>query len=404
MDQHPDYRPNPKRAVYVHGTIDQGLLDKLTPRILVLLAESRAPITVYIDSRGGIPFYVDSVLRLLRSPDQDGSPPCRVITVVTSRAASAAADMLSAGDYAIAYPETTILYHGVRTPVGSPVTAEYAAYLTESMKLDNDRFAMALATKSHMRFAFRYVALKSGFEDYRTQEHSPDLGDFESFLGLVREKMSPLGLKVITRARERYDRYDRVFESVLRRAARRATFKNPKRQAEMESAILHGIVDYELHANREADWSYTSGGLAQVTDDFLLMREYLSNYESQQLKSICDSYGKFILTKEQEEGLSQLPKEDQEKERRATVKVEMRPIWVFFVALCHALQEIEDWILTATDAFWLGLIDEVVGEDLPTVRVTVESQPKQLAHPGMLANLASNESNNPPKEEESVAP
>jgi hypothetical protein len=38
----------------------------------------------------------------------------------------------------------------------------------------------------------------------------------------------------------------------------------------------------------------------------------------------------------------------------------IEPIWMFFVALCHALQE-DDNEITANDAFWFGLVDEVWG-------------------------------------------
>jgi len=47
---------------------------------------------------------------------------------------------------------------------------------------------------------------------------------------------------------------------------------------------------------------------------------------------------------------------------------------MFFGALCHALQE-EENPMTALDAFWLGLIDEVIGEDLPTERKMFERRP-----------------------------
>jgi hypothetical protein len=46
----------------------------------------------------------------------------------------------------------------------------------------------------------------------------------------------------------------------------------------------------------------------------------------------------------------------------------------FFVALCHALQEGENE-LTAIDAYWLGLVDEVVGENLWTIRIMEEFTP-----------------------------
>ena len=50
-------------------------------------------------------------------------------------------------------------------------------------------------------------------------------------------------------------------------------------------------------------------------------------------------------------------------------------LWSFFVALCHALQEGENE-LTATDAFWLGLIDEVMGvKELSGFREIMEYEP-----------------------------
>lgn len=39
--------------------------------------------------------------------------------------------------------------------------------------------------------------------------------------------------------------------------------------------------------------------------------------------------------------------------------------------MCHALQEGENE-LSATDAYWLGLVDEVVGEELWNLRLLYE--------------------------------
>ena len=46
----------------------------------------------------------------------------------------------------------------------------------------------------------------------------------------------------------------------------------------------------------------------------------------------------------------------------ATIAGLLQPLSSFFAALCHALQQGENE-LTAEDAYWLGLIDEVVGKD-----------------------------------------
>lgn len=48
------------------------------------------------------------------------------------------------------------------------------------------------------------------------------------------------------------------------------------------------------------------------------------------------------------------------------------PLLAFFGALCHALQEGENQ-LNATDAYWLGLVDEVIGvRELMSLRMIEE--------------------------------
>src|ERR1700744_1629942 len=108
-----NYRENPNRAVYVTGKIDQDLVDKITPRINELRLESADPITVYIDSVGGQILLAETIRQHIIAPNPDGKR-CRLITVVTSRAASAAADFFALGDYAIIYPYGDLVYHGSR--------------------------------------------------------------------------------------------------------------------------------------------------------------------------------------------------------------------------------------------------------------------------------------------------
>src|SRR5436853_1159698 len=96
------YRENPARSVYITGPIDQSLLDRLTPKINQLrFSDKAAPVTVYIDSPGGSVAIAETVRNLIKAPNPDGHS-CRLITVVTGTAASAAADLLALGDYAIA--------------------------------------------------------------------------------------------------------------------------------------------------------------------------------------------------------------------------------------------------------------------------------------------------------------
>ena len=368
---HKDFRANPDRCIHVQGRIDQQLIERLAPRIIRLQNDSREPITVYIDSPGGITLHAEILLRLLQATDQNFSAACRLITVVTSRAASAAADLLCSGAYAIAFAGATIFFHGVRTLSDDPLTVEVASGISQSLRLSNDRYAMALADRSYWRLIFRYVFLRPKFEEYRNRNGK--LIDLECFVGLISEKLSAQAMELIKQAKQRYERYETLVERVVARAGRFKGFKSPKRPADFEAAVLKGIIDFEVSINKEKSWNFSDKGLAQLSDDFILLREYLTNYESAQMLTQCRRWSSFFLSAADNTELETIPEDKREEWKIERIKPLIRPIWLFFVALCHALQEAE-YELTALDAYWLGLIDEVVGAgDLATMRMMVEA-------------------------------
>jgi len=368
--RNPDCRPNAERAVYVQGFIDQQMVDRLTPAIISLQSQNRDPITVYIDSPGGAVSSMETLLKLLTVSNQDFAPACRLITVVTSRAASAAADMLSSGDYAIAFPQSTVLYHGIRTSQERPLTVEVTSLLSQMLRLANDNYAMELARKIEFRFMFRFITTKAQFDEVRAKHQPKQMTDLECFLDLISEKLSEPAKKVLQQAKERYERYDDLLNSVLRRSER---ISGNKRIAEIEAVRIKAIVDYEVRKNRKnKDWSFQYAGLTRLTDDFFLLNEHLSSFQSERLKTLCVKWSGFLLSQDQSNEIARLP-EDQRNDRTVgMVRPVLQPVWSFFVALCHALQEGEN-DLTARDAFWLGLIDEVMGvADLPAFRFIAE--------------------------------
>ena len=377
-----DYRPNPNRAVYVQGQINQALVDRLTPKILKLQHESRDPISVYIDSQGGSTLLTDTIRRLLTTSNQDNAPPCRIITVVTSRAASAAADLLSAGDYAVAYQEATIFYHGVRVPYDvsvedRPLTFERATDLAEYLRWRNDLYAMTLAKRSVWRFVFRFALMKRQFDDYRARVSKPTLADEACFVEILLEKLSPSAHQALKQARKRYDRYEDVVDQVLRKAKKNRNFVSPKRHADFEAVVLKAVIDAVASRNKQADWTFRDAGLSQLSDDFLLLLEYLASYDSEDLKYVCKRFGLSFLTPAQTSELDTIQDPNEQEEKRLEIlKPIIRPIWLLFVALCHSLQEGESNKLTASDAAWLGLIDEVIGLTEPeSLRSIVEWEP-----------------------------
>ena len=149
-----DYRENFARSLFLTGKITQEAAYALNPRIKELRAASGDPITLYIDSPGGSSAVAEGIRFLIKAPDQDGRR-CRLITVVIGTAASAAADLLALGDYAIAEPQADILYHGSRQAFEQLLTFEGATSVAANLQEANERLALRLARSSFRRIIWR---------------------------------------------------------------------------------------------------------------------------------------------------------------------------------------------------------------------------------------------------------
>jgi len=145
--------------------------------------------------------------------------------------------------------------------------------------------------------------------------------------------------------------------------------------------MLKIMIDFELANNTDPAWTFVREGTGQLRDDFMLFHEYLGHNQSGHLDDLCRTWGAFVLTDQDNQQILTLPEPEREEARLAKLRPEFLPLWLFFVALCHALQEGEN-DLTALDAFWLGLIDEVVGQpDLPILRLVSEFKPDPAQQP-----------------------
>jgi ATP-dependent protease ClpP protease subunit len=378
------FRPNPARSIYVQGRIDESLVDRLTPQILNLQYQSREPITAYIDSNGGDPTQMFHLLRLIKAPNQDYEASCRLITVVVTRAYSAAADLLAFGDYTLAYPGSQILFHGGRFSNVSGLTAERSSFFAQYLRLANENSALDLAKEVEFRFMFRFISSLSEFDSIRQQEVAPDMTDLDCFLSHISQHISSSAKKILEKAKKRYSRYDELVKKVLQAKKRITVNKTP---AQWESVELRAIIDFEIRQNqKDPNWTFRLSGLEQLTDDFLLFRSYQDISQSERYKRICARYGVFLVSEEEAEELNQIADENEYLEswtKRAGPT--LRPIWSFFVALCYTLQQGDDEFLNAQDAYWLGLIDEVIGDDsllhMRTIRERQQAAAQAVPHP-----------------------
>jgi len=149
---------------------------------------------------------------------------------------------------------------------------------------------------------------------------------------------------------------------------------------EVEADVLRLILEYELEKNKGRNWSLTSGGLAKAVGDFVMFNDFgFGSHRRFLQKFVSKRWRNFVSEEERQILEEEFRKNDQKL--LAQMESRMEPLWHFVYSLCKRLQQSEN-PLTATDAYWLGIVDEVLGTRFPCVRELVENAPENSPQPG----------------------
>lgn len=363
------------------GKIDSQQVYRLTPTILRLRCESSDPITVEIDSLGGEIRSAEAIRGLLQTADQSGQT-VRIITVARNVAASAAADLLALGNYAIAYKGCTVHYHGSRQAVDD-LTSERAASLAQNLEQTNAAYALRLARTAFGRAVFLYGNLTPEFEKFRQMM----LKDESAKTGAAPREISPLecfAYGLFQRLSDANELLPRKAFVQHQKALALVSYVLPKLPqgfeklppSQAEAAILREVLAFEVENAKSPSWSLSGGGMDQTTQDFTHLLDYLTGEHRGYVDRLLLEFGP-LLVSDQQLAEFQANESKPEKEKIAWLEKNVRPVleplWYFTVCLCRLLQRGEN-SLPAEDAYWLGIVDEVVGSKLPNLRLLLESQ------------------------------
>ena len=360
--QDKDYRENFARSIFLSGKITQETAYELAPRIKELRAASGDPITLYIDSPGGSAAIAEGIRFLIKAPDQDGRR-CRLITVVTGKAASAAADLLALGDYAIAEPQADILYHGSRQALDQVLTFEGASSVVANLQEANERLALRLARSSFRRIIWRVVQLKDAIEKFRSEP-----GGLEELVKALTAKFSAANAALLAEAIARQKVLQEVkasADSYLKR------LKNLDQSTDklLEPELLRAIVNYRSRLHKDDDWLLSRTGMQEVMSDFNLIHDYAS--QTKDMDALLEVYGSLFLMPAQSAEFKGKSKEEQKAFLESHASGKLDVLWYFIVSLWRLLQT-KDYQLTPEEAYWLGVVDEVTGSGLQSDREMIE--------------------------------
>lgn len=360
------YREDFSKAIFVTGSIDDSLVRELAPKIIELRSSNKDPITVYINSNGGFPAAGDAILSALKAPDADGRI-TNIVTVVTGYANSTAADLLIYGDYAIAYPDASIHCHGARIYTNEEeLTMERARVTGASLWKLNETIALHLYKHVIHRLIFVYLNLKPQFDAIR-QSH-PGKDDVECFAQtlLSQPNISYDALKVMNKALEHYRKIQKVSDYVWKRV----NLKGAKLYL-IHAKILREIINFHLIGKRNSTFSLP---IDDISEHLNLIKEYVTGEYTNFVNPLIRRWGKFFLIDEEPAVYEKLPEDKKFDWLSTKTKPRVQPLLYFAFSLCRLLQEQENR-LTAIDAYWLGIVDEVMGSEFPCLRSIAENPP-----------------------------
>ena len=367
----PQYRAKPERGIFITGPMTDALLAQVGPQILELRKTPSEPISVFINSPGGSIRVLDILDGLLRCPDADGRA-TRIITTALGDSNSAAATLLTLGDYAIAYPHSRMHFHGSRLPIVEELTAEAASDRAGWLTSLNRNIAMRLAKVVLKRLALRYISLKPEFEAAQQRLQQKARHPIGCFVDCLKQRISPTGDVLLDRAIGHMRRLAQISDTLGK-----AGLKDEDGRLLADAKVFRAILNFEIREHRHQDWCLDEFGMQEVLADYFLLRDYIFGEHVWHLESVIERYGPSFLDEEKFADFTarhSSSAEDARRWLRPLVEADVREFWYFTVCLCRLMQEGEN-PLGASDAYWLGVVDEVLDTEMRGARHLVESDP-----------------------------
>ena len=318
------------------------MVEVLAPKIIRLRSESNQPITVYIESPGGVVASYQTIVDLLFSPDLDGQI-CRVITVGVGYVASAAAALLCRGDYVLCYPNCVIHCHGTRIR-GVEVTKERAEAISGGLLQLNRGMAGSFLQKASELLPWLHCF-------YREQK-------FEDLSDLIGKNLSPKNKSIIDETCEKVNYFDEL-DAYLH--------AEKKGQNLGDVELLQHIFNFVIAKSSDK----SNDEILSLTREFL----WLTKEEEHGFGSKSDMYSTLELICSDQALQSSAEENDPEKARkilREDAFASYFRLWKMAFFTGWRLVEGENE-LTSRDAYWLGLVDEIIGTNLQNRRLLVES-------------------------------
>jgi len=359
-------RPDPARMVKVTGPLTMAAAGRVAAAVRQLAQSSAAPITLHIRSGGGevAAFYqLAGEFDTLRCQGKK----CRVFTLA-HEARSAAAYLLLAGHRAYALPHTKVGLHGTRGALpknGKLVSRETALAIAMHLDRENRTVARILSKHLILRLAARRRELLASSAPPPGKTPRDQMENFT--LSLAAQLDSKQAQRLLHQSFERLKLIFALSPLFLHQPHP----SGPRTLAAREVKIFQAALAYEFADNRGTKWRLGPTAGAELLMDYLLAKDFLPGDHLKLVRRLARRFGRDFLSKSAIAQYERLQCQSPSRAEKFLINAALPDalgLWYFTLTLCHRLLA-GDLTFSAQDAYWLGLVDEV----LPAEPLTVPS-------------------------------
>ena len=357
--------PDPYRAVKVQGNMTKNAALSMQTEIAKLMKISDEPITLYINSKGGSVHSLDIFEKLFCSTNSAGDPQ-QFITVADGPVRSTAAFLLVLGHYAYATSDKGIVFHGARyqtIETLKSIKKQDAMAMAMHLDVENRRIAGTMAAAISHRVALlflNYWGKGASFKGHSTLTPATQLGNFVGYIcgHLASDKCKSL----IRRAHQSAMSFYETAHAIQSFEAMNANCS----QAIIEAEIFRKLILETVQNRANEATSIDEATAPDLMFDYLFTRGLLLTKPHPVLSKLVSISGQYFLSERERATYKQLggiKRKDADQFLCFTTGPRLACLWCYTMAICRQLL-IKDIYISASDAYWLGLVDDVVACNL----------------------------------------
>jgi ATP-dependent protease ClpP protease subunit len=357
-------RPGPARTVKISGPLTVAAAKRTIAAIRRLARVSVEPIVLHIQSGGGEveAFYqLTGVMENLRVHGEK----CKVFTLARN-VRSAATYLLLAGHRAYVLPDAQLGLHGTRGALpknGQLFTRETALAMAMRLDRENRSVARILAKRIIFRVAARQRELRPPHARPATQT---PLVNLEKLTNRIAKRLTSAQARRLLQ--ESFERLKLVW-AVSTSFPTEPRILSSSILAAQEAKIFQAVIGCELAANRGKEWRLDATAGAELLMDYLLAKDFLPGGHLKLAERIARKFGRDYLSAPAAKVYARLQRQSPAQAEAFLIKTTLPHalgLWYFTMTLCHRLLA-GDYDLSAQDAYWLGLVDEVLPAESPSL-------------------------------------